>query len=255
MKLIHLLALILLASLLPTGCSLFKTTPATPPPAMIPMRFDYTPPTEGVTKSNEIKFALINPRFVPSFTYPTLDPYRTFVKNMGADFVEMLSARGYPYAGPYQSIDEMVYSDKKSTDLILETEVDLQFSGDGLSPKYSENTDYVTHQTTYSYYLDGVVTLSGKLNLTCSEPFTHTKVWVKSIPIEPTTFAWKSYNKYTNKNIPVTDPTIWNALVENMESISQKSLKTAWNHLDPEELKVKKNEAAEIKKNSGFIKN
>jgi len=217
------------------------------------MRFDYTPPTEGVVKNNSIKIALINPKFVPSFTDRTKDPYKTFAKNMGVDFVEMLTARGYPYIGPYETTDEMVYNDKKTTDLVLQVEVDPQFSGNPL--KYSTSTDYTTKQTVYSYFYDGEITLTGKVNMIMSEPFTGTKIWVKSVPIEPTTFYVKSHFKYNNKNIPETDPAVWNALVENMELVYDKALKTAWNHLDPEEIKVKKAEAAEIKKDSGFKKN
>ena len=235
------------------SCSLFSSAEKTPPPATKPMSFDYSPPAEGITKSNKIKFALINPRYVATFKDANTDPYKTFVKNMGSDFVEMLTARGYPYMGPYTTTDEMVYSDKKGTDLLLETEVDIQFTGTPL--KYSTYKDYSTKQTVYQYFYDGDVNMSGKVNLIFSEPFTKTKVWVKSVPIDPVTFYIKSFYKYKDKNIPDTDPMVWNTLVDNLEASYQKVLQTSWNHLQPEELEVKKKEATEIKQNSGFIKN
>jgi hypothetical protein len=48
---------------------------------------------------------------------------------------------------------------------------------------------------------------------------------------------------------------VWNSLVDNMNKVYLDFLSTAWNHLDPEELLQKKDEANEIKKNSGFLKN
>jgi hypothetical protein len=120
--------------------------------------------------------------------------------------------------------------------------------------KYSTSMDYITKQIVYIYCYDGELTLSGKVNLQLSEPFTSIKVWVKSVPIEPTMFYVKSHYKYKDKNIPVTDFAIWNTVVENLKLIYGKSLKTPWDHLDPEELKVKKSEAAEIKKSSRSVK-
>jgi hypothetical protein len=34
-----------------------------------------------------------------------------------------------------------------------------------------------------------------------------------------------------------------------------KALQMAWNHLDPEELKIKQNEAEEVRNDAGFNKN
>ncbi len=225
-----------------------------PPPPLKSASFDYVPPSEGITKSNDITFGLMNPHYVDSFTERYVDPYKIFADNMGKDFVEMLSARGYPYKGPFLKVDDMVYNEKKTTDLLIEPEIDLQFVGNYLMQKTGINL-LSLEPGSIEYYADGDMTVSGKLNLIFSEPFTKTKVWVKSIQIEPITFKLKSYYSYKTQNIPVNDPLVWNTIVDNLMVIYKNILTTAWNHLDPEELSQKKEEASEIKKNSGFLKN
>jgi len=225
-----------------------------PPPSLKPASFDYKPPTEGITKSNDITFAILNPHYVESFTERNVDPYKIFADNMGKDFVEMLTARGYSYKGPFSNVDQMVYNEKKTTDLLIEPEIDLQFTGNYLMQKKGIKL-LSLESGSIEYYADGDMTVSGKLNLIFSEPFTKTKIWVKSIQIEPVTFKLKSYYSYYTPNIPVNDPLVWNTMVDNLMVIYNNTLSTAWKHLEPEELSQKKDEANEIKKNSGFLKN
>ncbi|MBS1553244.1 MAG: hypothetical protein JST15_14365 [Bacteroidetes bacterium] len=251
MKKIFYISLLFLNIML-LGCSASRREVADSP-ALKPITFDFVPPIEGMIKSNDIVFGLLNPVYEESFKNSNSDPYKTFAANMGNDFVEMLTARGYPYKGPFLNYDQMVYSDKKEVDLTIQPEIALQFTGDYLKERKYFNV--LRTSWLYEYYYDGNVTLTGKLNLIFSEPFTKTKIWVKSVQIDPVEFKLKSYNSYDSPDIPLTDPYVWNTLVENLSSIYNKTLSTAWNHLEPEELSQKKEEAAEIKKNSGFIKN
>jgi hypothetical protein len=238
--------------------SLFSCTSSykqeAPPPSLKPLDFAYEPPTEGVAKSNEITFALINPQYVKDFRESNVDPYKTFASNMSKDFVAMLSARGYHYLGPFSKYDDMVYGEKKSADLVIEPNIELQFSGNYVMYRKTINL-LSTSPSGIEYYADGDISVTGKLELVFKEPFSKQAVWVKSIQIEPITFKLKSYNSYNTENIPVNDPLVWNTIVDNLKVIYKKTLSTAWNHLEPDELLQKKDEANEIKKGSGFIKN
>ena len=88
---------------------------------------------------------------------------------------------------------------------------------------------------------------------------TQPRLWVKSIPLLVEDFHFKSHEKYrsstTRMEVPETDPGIWNGLVENLNLAYDKALQTSWDHLNPEELAVKKAESEEIKKDSGYQKN
>lgn len=235
------------------GCSGHQA-PTKEPPTMKSLSFDFVSPTEGYAKYSGITFAIINPQYVSDFKQSNTDPYKTFAKNMGNDFAEMLTARGFQYKGPFNKHDEMVYNDKKFTDLVLEPEMDIQFSGDFL--KYGKKYNVAKLDWVYEYFYNGNATMTAKLNLAISEPFTKTKVWVKSLQIEPITFKLQSYYSYENQHFSAeNDPLVWNLLVDNLSKVYIDFLNTSWNHLDPEELLRKKDEANEIKQNSGFLKN
>ncbi len=237
----------LLVILIVTG-SLLVGCKTTPPPVSQTMRFDFKPIEQSEPK--QVNIALVRPRFVNSFKQANEDPFKTFASNMETDFLEMITSRGYTYIGPFGTYDEMVYADKKGTDLILEVELDFQVAGQPL------RSQEITWPTVYTiYWYDGEVTLSGKLTYYLSEPFTKTKVMVKSIAMESKTFLLKSYEKYKGPNIPHTDPYVWNSLIEILEPAYNNMLQNSWRYLEPEELTVKKAEANEIKQNSGFIKN
>jgi hypothetical protein len=168
------------------------------------MQFDYKPPIEGYAKSNKISFILMNPKFAEDEDDINQEPFATFSKNMSKDFEEMMTQRGYTYKGPYDTYDELVYSDKKGSDFILEIEIDFTWQGgqEALYNKNKSNYNYSTKQTTTTtfYGFDGNVTLGGKLNLTLTEPQTKTKLWVKSVAMPNQTFLLKSEKMYTLLN-------------------------------------------------------
>lgn len=217
-------------------------------------KFDYfTPSADGaVVKSNQIALALLRPKFgVSTSEFITTScygrsPFTNFIKSMGNDFEEMLTARGYTIKGPFNTFDEMVYSEKKTTDLALHPEVDIEFSGRPIHQQLN------VMNNKFFYYVDGEIKITGKINLVFYEPQTKTKVWVKSVPFEETTFHVKGAKKYAQPTFIQEEDGIWNPLVEHLEQVYQKSMKTCYNHLDPEELALKKKEALEIKANANF---
>lgn len=236
------------------GCFSAKTA-TTPNVQKLTASYDYSPPEDGFTKSKDVSFILIAPSFAKDFDYINYEPFTTFSKSMANDYVEMLTKRGYKYIGPVNSYGEIVYSDKKNTDMILESELDFDFTG-GTPFKYISGTTLLTNTPYTKYFANGELVMTGKINFFLSEPFTHTKVWVKSIPVETQTINVKSQRTdYTSLEAVRQDPAVWNAFVGALQRVYVKTLQTAWTYLDPEELKEKKKEAMEIRNNSSFQKN
>lgn len=246
------LQLLILITLFLSGCGGIVTTTPQVKTEKKSINYDYAPPEDGFKKSKDISFILIQPNFAKGFEYFDYAPFTTFSKSMANDYVEMLTKRGYKYIGPINSYDEIVYSDKKNTDLLLESE--LSFELVGQSPfQYTSGTTMIGNLPYERYFADGELSISGKINFFVSEPFTHTKIWVKSIPIETQKITLKT-KYYNSKNELLNSPEVWNAFVNALEVVYTKSLQTAWNYLDPEELAVKKKESEEIRKNSTFTK-
>jgi hypothetical protein len=173
---------------------------------------------------------------------------------MENDYAEMLTKRGYPYIGPVNSYNDIVYADKKASDLTLESEIVFDISEPSVFLK-TEGTTLLFNQPYAHYYARGELMISGKVNFFLSEPFTHSKVWVKSIVIETQRAqVTSSRNDYATFDEVKNDPKVWNTFVDILQNIYTKTLQTAWTYLDPEELKAKKKEAEEIRKNSSYQK-
>jgi hypothetical protein len=158
------------------SCGVLNTAPKVQIEKMV-AAYDYTPPESDFTKSKDVSFLLMKPSFVKNFEYIDYAPFQNFAKAMAADYEEMLTKRGYPYIGPVTSYDEIVYADKKNSDLTLESELD--FNIDGKPFKVNNGRTLIGNQPYTRYYADGELTISSKINFFVSEPFTHTKIWVK----------------------------------------------------------------------------
>lgn len=98
--------------------------------------------------------------------------------------------------------------------------------------------------------------LSGKISLTLSEPFTREKLWAKNIPFDQkpvyvtstlTYPAIKLYNIALKEDSGIINP-LTNALEEFYTTI----FNTAWNQLNPNELKPLLRQVEEIRVKMNF---
>jgi hypothetical protein len=211
--------------------------------------YDFEPPTENVEKAiSKTAFILMRPQLAENVKEGD-GPGKSFLDNMEADFSEMLIARGFTYKGPIDSYDELVYSDKRDNDLVMEVELYWETKGNYI--KYSDITQYGGGIVRY-YEAKGECTYQGKLNIYLSEPFTHTKVFAKSVKIPSTSFQVKSQKRYRSLVELEKDVLYNNTFDQNYEKTYKDILNTAWKHLDPREIETKKKEADEIKKQSSF---
>lgn len=248
------LVILLLISLTFSSCGslLILSTDSVEDATMDSNTFDYKPPQEIIQDSSKVTFLLINPKLSTGVSedYQVRNPFKTFIKNLAIDFEEMLVAKGLPHKGPYDNYESVVFSDKNQADLCLEPEVDIQFTGSALKHQQAFSNGFGIVPDAYWY--DGRMTIIGKLNLFCYAPHTHVKLWIKSIPLKTKEFYLKSKHRYTGKNIPLSDPGIWNVLVENMKEMYQSAMNTAWQQLDLTELNLKKIEAKKIDNDAGY---
>lgn len=99
---------------------------------------------------------------------------------MASDIEELIIAKGFRMKGPYQAYDEMVFEDKKGTDILIQIEIALQltaFEG-GWRPISS-----ILGAAYSTYVYNAKVSLVGKINLSGVEPLTNEKIWSKSVLI------------------------------------------------------------------------
>jgi hypothetical protein len=221
---------------------------ATPAPKTIIANFEYTPPEQAKVKEHDIAFMLIRPDYAPTFSHRSAKVFSDFKEHLGKDFEELLLARGYTIRGPVDRWHDIVYMDKKETDLVMEVEIQIDVSPDaGAIKKY-----YSSQYETYLYYLEGGISVTGYVNLILKEGFSQEKLYIKKISIEPLQADAKSYLKYYTSAIPTTDVGIHNAIVPLLEKAYGNLLQKAWEHLHPLEIAPLKNEVKKLRELRGY---
>lgn len=214
--------------------------------------FDWTPPTSAPPKSSDLSIILLRPNYAEGFKDSNEPVFKKFAKNMGNDFEEMLVAKGYSLRGPYDSYDEIVFSDKSETDLMLAVTIDFNSELSNGALKKSISLGAAALGTTaYKYFLDGQIYLGGKINLTIYESMTKEKLWVKSIKLSDKTITVRT-KKHDNATGIVNDPGYLNPISIALDEYYQQSLKTAWNQLEPQELIALKKQVKELRAKKGY---
>lgn len=218
--------------------------------------YSFTPPFVDSAKSAGIAFALVNPRYAETFRWSGVNLFKKFSDAMGTDFEALIVARGYSIRGPYNTFDEMIYSDKIETDLAFIPEIELNV--DSKNAHWFEHKFTKAHYpqaiTIINYYLKGEFIIDGKINLIASEPQTQEKLWIKSIPLPQQTISISSTREYDSQdmNIAFSDPGINNPIVTVLEAYYKTIMQTTWNHLDPNEMKSLKPQVDKIRANKKY---
>lgn len=243
------------------SCAATPTKPEPETPAYVP-KFDFTPPSQAQTTSAEVTFGIVSPSYSKKEDWIHHWPFNKFCENMAADFQELLSARGFTIRGPFKSYEEMTYPDKKGADLILEPSLEVDVAVPSESVRYEEHIVFLgTHQ----YTLSGDVVLRGRVTLSIAESLSKERMWFKSIELPQTVLRWQgtkkrpmlkasdgSYVLPANVRIDLDDPGFTQAIGKPIEDFYIEVLQTAWKHLEPEEMRIIKKQAQEIKEKKAY---
>ena len=213
--------------------------------------FSFTPDSTAKPKSQDLAFVLINPSYAESFHYSPYHPFNDFAKAMAQDVEQTIVARGYSIFGPYSTPDEMVYSDKKNSDIILYVDIEPEINLQNVKANQNFHSSLYGGTGYYTYSFSGSMIMSGKINLTAKAVWNQEKLWIKSIPMEQKTIEIASTKTYEVNSLVAafqnSDPGVVNPVVDAMEQYYTSIMKLIYAHLDPEEMKDVKKQADEIK--------
>jgi hypothetical protein len=245
--------MIIMLAVLLQGC--FSTSNVPSKPKYYP-KFDYTPPQSDTVSSAGVRIALINPTFIKKSDDNRSDifdekPFSTFIKNMGNDFEELLTAKGFTIRGPFASRDEMVYGDKKNSDIALGVDVSLDYDGETI---YKRVPSYLAYQQGATRYrCGGEYVLSGKINIVATDPFSGEKFWKKSVSLPKKeiycvgTSTWNGKPKLSQ--LIRQDDGFRIPFSKALEQYYKNALDKAWRHINVEEMKMIKREIEKAKNN------
>ncbi len=223
------------------GCSMKSTVKeeATYNPS-----FQFTPPNNSTPGSAEVTFAIVGASFTDKEPWTQEWPLPVFSERMSLDFQQILSARGYTVRGPFKLYDEMAFPDKKGSDLVLEPSLDVQL--EKTTTDHSTNINLLSSSKD-TYNLSGEGILSGRVTLALLESLSKERMWFKSIELTPVSFKWESNKDYKSPNAYIENRDISKPLGQALENIYKQIMEASWKYLDPEEMKIVKRQAEEIK--------
>lgn len=140
--------------------------------------YDYSPKESNKAGSVGMLLGLVQPYYVKTFQVSGSELFTQFRDAIGNDIEELIIAKGFNLKGPYMDFDDMIFDDKKRSDIVIQIEMDPQFTA--AEGKWKSQISLLG---IWSYSYSGKVSLTGKINLSGVEPLTNQKIWSKSVSI------------------------------------------------------------------------
>ncbi|WP_297453357.1 hypothetical protein [Persephonella sp.] len=120
-------------------------------------------------------------------SYKSANLPEDFKRNLAKSLEAILLNKGYKVTGPYKSLNEMTYSDKKSVDFVLIPVVELypEIQDNGCKNKTPLTVSSLTPAVQKGeIYCSGQVRFKGQLLFELREPLTQEKIYIKGIDFE-----------------------------------------------------------------------
>ncbi|MGI8521262.1 MAG: HpaA family protein [Actinomycetota bacterium] len=208
--------------------------------------FRWEPPGKEPSQHFTVALVLANFSKESKFgAYRGKDYFKLFTGNLATDLNRALLAKGFTVAGPFASLEEMTYPDKKAAPIVLSPEVVVV-----LDESYSEN------RTTPSFggkrvSRKGTVTVTAFVKLLVVEPMSNQTIWLKrvevpesSLPVEVDLLmdSEGNLNRFHN-NVDNSDAVV----VEVLNRLYPEVLRKFWNYLNPEEMGSMRKAAEEVR--------
>jgi len=144
--------------------------------------YNYDPPQQMRPASVKVNVIVVNPFYREAESAFTDAMYakvgKGFSKSMGVDLDKIIVAKGMTAVGPYQTLDDVTYPDKKNADLTLAPRVFLM-----TDTKFSDLT-HREYQGVYHTVKPFTMKISGWIAYEMREPLSGQKMWVKKLELE-----------------------------------------------------------------------
>lgn len=197
--------------------------------------------------------ALVKPYYATEFTSGSGELFRSFREALGNDIEELIIAKGFSLKGPYESLDEMIFEDKKRTEVLIQIEIAPRFTAQAGGWK---SHFMIVGSDRYMYSYEGTVSLVGKINISGVEPLTNEKIWSKSVSIpnveDIAIETSKKYKKILNDFELINDPQVYNMLGKALMRQYAGIMDKVTAHFNVDEFHTLKVQVKELKSKKGF---
>lgn len=147
--------------------------------------YSYSPPQTGSVGAGSVPVtvAVVNPSYRETDSALMSEIYakvaRGFTSSMGTDLDKVLIAKGMTTTGPYPSLDEVTYSEKKNAELTLAPKVFIS-----TEIKYGELRP-TRRQEGLTMEREFTMSISGWVSFIMQEPLSGEKMWIKKLELDP----------------------------------------------------------------------
>jgi hypothetical protein len=197
--------------------------------------------------------AIVEPAYKEAISKTYSRVVKSFSSSIGSGLDQILVAKGMTTKGPYASLEELPYPDKKGSNLTLTETVFIQAveQADTATPRYGQPNTYYTNSQGKNVLCEvssGKLTVDVWLTFELREPLSAEKMWIKKLelgtlersyqvgvekymyqdPSNPWVQQWRYGDEQFN-----TKP---DALASILNEVYPNIMKSAWVYLDTEEL-------------------
>ena len=144
--------------------------------------YNYDPPQNMRPASVKVNVIVVNPFYREAESAFTDAMYakigKGFSKSMGVDLDKIIVSKGMTAIGPYQTLDDVTYPDKKNADITLAPRVFL-LTDTKFSDPFHREYQGVGHRVR-----PFTMKISGWIAYEMREPLSGQKMWVKKLELE-----------------------------------------------------------------------
>ena len=153
--------------------------------------------------SSDTTFSLIVTRFfIPA------PLFENFVYSIQGDTRDLLTSKGFVFAGQYDTYDRMTLTIKEATDLVLSVNVNFTINGSDVEWITYIVADKLQEEFGFVDKPEGTITIQGSISLAIHESLTNELLSIRNISIKPIAveipFELSSFDapaiKYLNNN-------------------------------------------------------
>jgi len=234
-----------LTQLAVAGCG--ASAPTRPPVAPYSPSFDYAVKEAG--EKADVTVGIVGPQFSGDGegywqTQKSDAVVSAAVRALRTSFAALLSAKGFNAAGPFDSVDEMTFPEKKTSDFILYPELDIVAQVQRSDVTVGQDGNAITgYEQTLS--CKAKMSLSGTVLLTVKEPLSGEKMWVKRVEVsEPEQSFELRDAQCQSDDLGIEVKNAWAHLHENMYRNVMASLDR---YVTADEFAVLKSQSADLR--------
>ena len=177
---------------------------------------------------------------------PTSDPegteYGVLRDSVGRSLLQYFTSSSFTVSGPFKSVDDMTFPEKKQADLLLTVEFGVLTD----QPRFVAHRD--SNRALLAVTSEGDCSVRGTIMFVLWEPLSMQRMWAKTVDVQATTFSCT----IRAANGDDYNVQLMNGFQKAYEVIFRDTMTSAERYFDPEEVALVKRQSLELRANKVY---